>query len=305
MKSSKYQQLKRNAYEIIECSQPDSKVRHWSKLVDWILIIFVLISISAVILETIPEIQANQIIMYWLHILDIVTVTFFTIEYIIRLWSVTSNPNYSHAIFGRLRFMFGFLPLVDLLAIMPFYIGLFETAFVVDLRFLRILRITRFLRVIKLARYSKAIQSLFAVLNKKKADLIIALSIVLLTVLLSASIMYFVEHEAQPNGFSSIPDAMWWAICTLTTVGYGDVYPITWLGKFLSAIITVASIGMIALPAGIIVSGYQEVSANLHKEKCDDEMVDRFAKLEEKLEKIENMIKNNLNQNKENTDISN
>lgn len=146
------------------------------------------------------------------------------------------------------------MALIDLLAIIPFYLPFF----VPDLRFVRIIRLFRILRILKLGRYSKALQTFGNVLKRKKEDLAIALSTLLVLLVFAASLIYIVEHQAQPEVFSSIPAAMWWAVVTLTTVGYGDVYPVTIVGKLLGAGIAVLGIGLFALPVGILASGFAE-----------------------------------------------
>jgi voltage-gated potassium channel len=270
-----YSYLKQRAYDIFESEAPDPNDK-LNKLFDWIIIIFVILSVTSVIIETVPSVYSNPSIMSILRVIEIISIAVFSLEYIIRLWCVTCDQKYSHPFWGRLRFIFSFMPIIDLIAIIPFYLALFGNALNIDLRFVRILRLVRFMRVLKLARYSKAMQNILRVINKKKADILVALSIVILLVLLSSSLLYFIEHDAQPEKFSSIPESMWWAICTLTTVGYGDIFPITWLGKIITALITLLSIGLIALPAGIVVSGFQEIAAEDKEEERNSEI---FAKL--------------------------
>ena len=127
-----------------------------------------------------------------------------------------------------------------------------------DLRFIRIMRFFRLFILIKMYRYSKAMKTLGAVLKLKKEELIVAVLTVIGLLIISSSLMYFIENTAQPDAFSSIPASMWWSIATLTTVGYGDIYPITPLGKLLGAVIAVLGIGLFALPAGMLASGFSE-----------------------------------------------
>jgi len=277
--------LKQIIYEIFENENPDPNDKA-KKFFDWIIIIFILLSIFSIILETIPWVHSQKAIMQIMAVVEIASVAVFTTEYLLRFWCITVDPRYSHPLWGRLRFLFTFMSIVDLMAITPFYITSFMHFKAVDLRFVRILRLVRLFRVLKLARYSSAMQNIFRVIQLKKADILVTLSIVILLILLSSSLMFFVEHEAQPDKFISIPDSMWWAVCTLTTVGYGDIFPITWLGKVITAFITLLSIGLIALPAGIIVSGYQEISAQkVNKEKLDENKL-----LEKRIENIESML---------------
>ncbi len=146
---------------------------------------------------------------------------------------------------GRLHFLITPFALIDLISILPFYIPLVLD---LDFRFVRILRFFRLLRLLKFGRYFQSLQLLSQILHNKKEALVIALSDVIVVVLFASASMYTLEHEAQPEAFSSIPAAMWWGISTLTTVGYGDIYPITPLGKFLGALISLFGIGLIALP---------------------------------------------------------
>jgi voltage-gated potassium channel len=279
----KYKHIKRRTFEIVEKAASSKDTA--SLAFDWMIIVLIVINILSVILETIPSLAKNTGFMEVLGVVEIVSVIIFTIEYVLRLWSVTTDPKYRHPIFGRLRFALSFQAVVDFLAIAPFYITLF-IPFGFDLRFVRIFRLFRFLRLFKLARYSEALKNMTGVLQAKKADILITLSIVILLTLFASSLLYFVEHEAQPHKFSSIPDSMWWAICTLTTVGYGDIFPITWLGKIITAFITLLSVGLIALPAGIIVSGYQDIS---NKKNSAAQQKERKS-IEERLESMEAML---------------
>lgn len=177
----------------------------------------------------------------------------FTLEYLLRLWTCTVDTRFHGAIKGRIRFAATPFALVDLIAILPFYLPMFLP---LDLRFIRALRLFRLFRILKMGRYSESLKMLGNVLREKKEELLITIFVVLILLVISSSLMYFIENEAQPKAFSSIPSAMWWGVATLTTVGYGDVYPITPLGKFLGAIIALLGIGAVAVPAGILTSGF-------------------------------------------------
>ena len=185
-------------------------------------------------------------------------------EYVLRLLVCPFDPRYSSPVRGRVRYVFSYLAVIDLLAILPFYLPVLIPF---DLRFLRIVRLFRLIRLFKLSRYSRAMTAIGVVLRNKRGELAIVIIVVFVFLLLSSAIMYEVEHEAQPNAFPNIPSAMWWGVVTLTTVGYGDIYPITPLGKFIGAVIALLGIGLFALPAGIIASGFTEEihSKNLQK----------------------------------------
>lgn len=179
----------------------------------------------------------------------------FTIEYLLRLWSCTVDSRFRNPVLGRIRFALRPLLIIDLVAILPFYLPIIIPF---DLRFLRALRLIRILRMLKMGRYSESLRLFASVLKSKKEELVIAVFVTFILLIVSSSLMYFVENEAQPENFSSIPDAMWWGVATMTTVGYGDVYPVTPVGRFLGAIIAILGIGMFALPAGILASGFVE-----------------------------------------------
>jgi voltage-gated potassium channel len=154
--------------------------------------------------------------------------------------------------------------LIDLLAFAPFYMPFTR----IDLRVVRILRLFRFLRVFKLGRYLNATKLISNVFKSKKEELVLCLVITLSLIIIASSFMYFAENQAQPDKYSSIPATMWWCVTTLTTVGYGDIFPITVMGKILTAFIAILGIGMFALPAGILASGFSdEFQKRKNKEK--------------------------------------
>jgi len=147
------------------------------------------------------------------------------------------------------------MALIDLFAILPFYLPMLIP---VDLRFLRALRLFRLLRLLKMGRYSNAMRVVGSILKRKRPELVVIFVIILVLLIISSSLMYYVENVAQPEKFGSIPETFWWSICTLTTVGYGDVTPVTPFGKVCAGFIALLGIGMFALPAGILASGFEE-----------------------------------------------
>jgi voltage-gated potassium channel len=147
------------------------------------------------------------------------------------------------------------LSLIDLFAVLPFYLPMFIPF---DLRFLRAIRLIRIVRLFKLGRYTESVRQFGRVLKSKRAELLTTVFIIFILLIVASSLLYYVEHNAQPDKFASIPEAMWWGVVTLTTVGYGDIYPVTGLGKFLGAIISLLGIGLFALPTGLISAGFIE-----------------------------------------------
>ena len=253
---------KRRIFETLEKNEGDDL---WSRRFDIFIMTLILLNVAAVIFETVDGIY-NAVPKVFLYF-EYFSVFVFTIEYLGRLWTCTYHSKYQHPFWGRIRFIFSFIAIVDLLAIMPFYLPLF---FAMDGRFLRILRLFRIVRIFKMGRYSTAFNMIMRVVTKRKEELLITLTIVLVMLILASSLMYYVEGEAQPEAFSSIPATMWWGVATLTTVGYGDVYPITGIGRVLGAFIAILGVGIFALPAGIIAAGFESEISQRMKDKEKD-----------------------------------
>jgi voltage-gated potassium channel len=223
------------------------------------LLNLILLNLVAVILETVPDLASRYGVAF--DVFEAVSVAIFSVEYLLRLWSCTSNPKYRHPILGRIRFALTPLALVDLIAIAPAYV---PGDVFLDLRYVRVVRLVRLLRVLKMARYSQTLRTFSNVVGARAWDLgLIGFFLVVLLIVASIT-MYFAEHDAQPEVFSSVPAAMWWAVVTLTTVGYGDIYPVTPLGKLFGSIIALLGIGFFALPAGLLAAGFAE---EIHRER--------------------------------------
>lgn len=244
----KNQQLRHRLAILLE---PKADQSGLGKSIDLLLTLLILLNVVAVILATVPAIDAQYHHHFeWFNIFSVII---FTIEYGLRLWTcieLDERP-ISHAK-KRLYYLTSPMAIIDLIVILPFYIGLI---FTIDLRILRVLRL---LRIFKLGRYSSAMQMLVQAFKQEYRILLAAFSILLTMMILAASGIYLIEKDIQPDKFGSIPDAMWWAITTLTTVGYGDVTPITHWGKFFGGTITLLGMGMVALPAGILASSFSE-----------------------------------------------
>ena len=246
---------KRRMYEIVDAKHSNDLL---SKGVNEFLIALILLNTLAVVLESVHSYKLAYGTLF--RAFEIFSITIFTIEYLIRVWTSNLDQNFDSPIIGRLRFIIKPMSIIDLLAILPFFLPML---FTFDLRFIRILRIVRMVRLLKIGRYSQVIHKLGRVFKAKREELIFTLGIVLLLLVISSSLMYDVENPVQPEVFSSIPAAMWWGVATLTTVGYGDIYPITAAGKILGAVIAILGIGLVALPTGIIGSGFiEEIQRN-------------------------------------------
>ncbi|MBT8145696.1 MAG: ion transporter [Gammaproteobacteria bacterium] len=243
--------LRQRFFQLLERAE---KGDHSSQVIDLFLVTLIILSTVAIVLESVGSLYENYASVFFLF--EVYTVSIFTLEYLMRVWCcVESAPAGSNHLVFRLKYMFSAAALIDLVAILPFYLML--GGFVVrgDMRFLRMFRL---LRVFKLTRYSAAFDILAQALKENARSLAAAFFILLMVMLVAATGMYYFEHEAQPEAFSSIPASMWWAFATLTTVGYGDITPVTAGGKMFGALITVLGLGMVALPTGILASAYTE-----------------------------------------------
>ena len=235
---------------------PDHRDTGMEKAVHGFIIVLILLNVVVVSMETIHPLYENY--YKWFHAFDLFTIVVFTIEYILRVWSSTAMEKYRHPIFGRLRYMISFAALIDLLAILPFYLPLLIG---VDLRSIRVLSLFRFL---KMGRYFKAARIISTVLKEKRNELTLSLLLMIGLIIVCSTLMYYLERDVQPETFSSIPATMWWGVTTLTTLGYGDVVPESMPGKVVTGLSLIFSIAMFAIPAGILASGFSEA---FHKRK--------------------------------------
>jgi voltage-gated potassium channel len=222
---------------IVEAS--DTKA---GRLFDLAVQVLVLISLVSFSIETLPSIPSA--LQQWLHWLEIATVGLFTVEYILRI--VVADR--------KLAFVFSFFGLVDLAAILPFYLFLG-----IDLRSMRIVRFLRIFRILKLARYGRAIDRLRHAFVIVREELVLVSVAGLIILYLSAVGIYFFERDAQPQQFASVFHSLWWAVVTLTTVGYGDVYPVTVGGRIFTVFVLILGLGFVAVPTGLVASALSKV----------------------------------------------
>ncbi|MDM7912762.1 MAG: ion transporter [Methanotrichaceae archaeon] len=247
--------LKTRVLGILEPGDEDSKY------FDPFIMGLIVLNVVAVVLETVNWIYVRYATFF--RIFELFSVAVFSVEYVLRLWTCTVDPRLRDPIRGRLRYVITPLAIIDLLAVLPFYLYFILP----EMRFLRAVRLFRLFRVLKLARYSESLQTFVDVLKLKKEELGVMFFAILILLIVSSSLMYEAEHEAQPEAFSSIPAAMWWGIVTLATVGYGDVYPKTAMGKFIGSIVVILGIGLFALPTGVLAAGFAEVLQRRKEEK--------------------------------------
>ena len=243
---------RRRVYEVLEVGHGEDR---WSRLFDGFIVTLIVLNVAAFVAETVPSLDAAYH-GYFLAF-ELFSVAVFTIEYLLRLWTAVEVPFLKRLTPAKARLKLATRPslVIDLLAILPFYLSMF---FSLDLRVLRTLRLLRFL---KLSRYSPAMHSLIRVLANERRALVGAGLLLFAAVLFASTGIYYLESAAQPDKFGSVPDSAWWAIATLTTVGYGDVTPITPAGRLFGAVVMITGLCILALPVAIIASGFaQEVS---------------------------------------------
>lgn len=247
------QTLRKRLYLTLE---PNERGGLAEQIFEFMLISIILLNIVAIVLQSVPSIYHQHHTFF--YDFELFSVIFFTMEYLARLYACVENPKYSHPVKGRLKFMRSGMAMIDLMAFLPFYL----TFLPIDLRFLRVFRLMALFRMFKITRYMQAMIIFKKVLYERREQLVLSFVFVLFILIIISFFMYYAEHEAQPDKFGSIPEAMWWGMATLTTIGYGDVVPVTPLGKFLGGLFALAGVAILALPTGILSSGFFEL---LHK----------------------------------------
>jgi voltage-gated potassium channel len=241
--------FRQRLFLILEFQSHKDKKAAWA--FSWLLTLMVLSNVLAVILESVPSIETAYGPYFILF--DAFSVVFFTAEYLLRIWTAAERKPKTLTTVHRRRwaYVLSFHGLVDLLAILPFFL---QTLFPgLDLRFLRVIRI---MRILKLSHYSTALEDLLASIYTERDAFISALYLLALSILITSCLMYFAEHALQPDKLGTIPDAMWWSIVTITTVGYGDVTPLSPWGKVIGAFTAMSGVFTLALLTGIVASSF-------------------------------------------------
>ena len=238
----------RRIFEILEKGQVGDRL---SLRCDLFLSILIVVNLIAVCLETIDSLFLEYKTIF--VAVELVSVSIFSIEYVLRIWSRPSAPDEygKTATSKRLGYIFSFTGIIDLLAILPSILPLLLGG--VDLRWLRILRL---MRLLKFSHYSSALEDLFSAVQHERRSFAATLYLLILAILISSSLIYVFEQNVQPEHFGSIPDAMWWTVVTLTTVGYGDIVPMTVAGKFVATLTALMGVCVVALLTGIVATGF-------------------------------------------------
>ena len=250
-----YRRIKRAIFTII---QPAEHGNIASKVFDIGIMVLILASIASVFIMTfeLPQ-TANR----FLNQFEKWAIIVFSVEYLLRIWTAELLFPELPAWRAKLKYMRSGMAIVDLVSIMPFYLPMFLP---INLVGIRAIRLVRLLRVLKLNRYTDAVASIATVFRSKFREILVSVLLVMIMLVIASLLIYYAEHDAQPDKFANAFSGVWWAVATLTTVGYGDIYPVTALGRFLGGIIAITGIGLVAVPTGIISAGFVELLEKKH-----------------------------------------
>ena len=243
--------LKEKIFDLIDGGEKERSLV--TKRITLFIMVLIILSVVAIILESYESLSKKY--EWGFQAFEIFTVIIFSIEYLLRLWTADLKYPHKSKSAARLKFIKSPMGVVDLIAILPFYIPFLIA---MDMRFIRILRVVRLLRVLKLNRHSQSLNIIGNIFYEKRSELAMTIFVTFVLLLVSSTIMYNLEHTEQPEKFSDVISTFWWAIATLTTVGYGDVYPKTGWGQFMGGIIALLGVGLVALPTGILSASFIE-----------------------------------------------
>jgi voltage-gated potassium channel len=247
---SVYGKIRHGVYDLI---RDDDDNGFAASVFDGTIVCLIVINVALVVLDTFSGFPAWAAKVF--RCTEIVSVTIFSAEYLLRLWVAPLKYPDKRPLVAALKYALSFMAIIDLLAILPFYLPFI---FPIDLRSLRLIRLLRLLRLLKMNRYTTALSAIGAVFKRKSAQLASSFFVVALLMVVSSILMYTFENPMQPAVFRNALSGLWWAVATLTTVGYGDIYPVTAAGRVVSAVIALLGIGLVAVPTGIISAGFME-----------------------------------------------
>ncbi|MBR2964796.1 MAG: ion transporter [Lentisphaeria bacterium] len=246
--------MKRGVFDVIQPSAAATgRRRVISSIFDDTIMALIVFSVLSVFICTfkIPDWLFRILIR-----IEFVSIIVFTIEYALRIWTANLLYPELNPIRARIRYVTSPMAIIDLISILPFLVPVLHTYNLVGVR---VFRLVRLLRIFKLNRYSDALAAIGDVFRRKSQQMVASVFFVSMILILASLLIYYAEHDAQPDQFENAFSGLWWAVATLTTVGYGDIYPITPLGRFLGAIIAILGIGMVAVPTSILSAGFMEV----------------------------------------------
>lgn len=261
------QSYRAKAYQVLE---DHSNMGIVAKIINLFLIILIITNVMATIFESEPHYHQQYLVEF--AVFELISLAIFCIEYFLRVWCCVEAKKYSHLppSKARIKYIFSGVALIDLMTILPFIIALF---FNIDLRSLRLIRI---LRLLKLTHYFKSFNIFISVIVKELRSITAAIMVMVFIIIIAASLMHIVEGKIQPDTFGSILKSLWWSVVTMTTVGYGDVIPITSIGKFIATIIMLIGVGLVALPAGMLAARFGE-ELRERKEDLDNKIMQALA----------------------------
>lgn len=250
--------IKKYIYNLI---QPAAQGSTASKVFDICLMLLILFSVISVFIMTFPVSEKTASLFTRIEECSVII---FSAEYLLRIWTADYlYPEYGK-IRSRLKYITSGMAIIDLISILPFFLPMFLP---INLLGIRAFRLIRLLRIFKLNRYCDALSSIGEVFRKKSREMLASIFFVFIILIIASLLIYYAEHDAQPKQFANAFSGLWWAVATLTTVGYGDIYPITALGRILGAIIAILGIGLVAVPTGILSAGFVEM---LEKNNAED-----------------------------------
>ncbi len=242
--------LKKRIYELIAEPPPGDK---FARFVNGSILALIAINVVVGIIETVEPIEKAYTEFFYYF--EFISVMIFSVEYVLRLWSCTVDERYRGFFSGRFRMAMTPMAIIDLLAVLPFYLATFMA---VDLRFVRILRLVRLFRLFRAGRLASAFRLLAKVIKSKREELGLCILILLLVLIFSSSVMYLLEGQEPNTQFTSVPATMWWGMMTITTIGYGDMYPVTAIGRIFGSVVGFLGICVFALPVGVLASGFSD-----------------------------------------------
>jgi voltage-gated potassium channel len=240
---------------------------------DWVVISLVLVNIFFMILGTVDNLDVKYGLLF--DSVEIGTIIIFTIEYLLRVWVIVENPDYSHPIKGRLKYIFSWEGIIEFLAFGLFYLRFIGITW-------QLVQVFQAVRLTKVLRYVSTFQVIVDIIRAKRKILISSMFLVFFILTMASIAMYRLEHQAQPDKFDSIPSSMYWAVITMTSVGYGDISPVTPIGRVIGSFVAILGIMSFAIPIGIIASGFVEYFDTVKKKKdkwvsnytCDDNVIE-------------------------------
>ena len=294
---SRLERTRKQIRTLMENPAPGDKIARFTHV---FLALVIITNTVAVVIFTMPSVEAS--FSYGLNLIITLCLLVFTIEYILRIWSCTSAPTTAKRFSERLRYATGFYQIIDLLSIIPL---IFPVFFPADFALLRGFRLISIFKLGRYARNSTSLALIKSVVFKKREIFTLMIFFLVFVILFSSTIMYLVENHAQPDKFSSIPAAIWWAMMTVTTVGYGDIYPITPPGKFLGSFITLAGVLLLALPSAILATGFIEERQKNYGGKPDysEDNLEKSGQMMDLLERAAGLREKDLITDKEYSEI--